>query len=284
MLAFAPSVVTLGFALASLAASQTSPGSMTESERLNFTTPGAISENGSISETMENSNQTIMSSTMSYMNATTPWMDGRGNTSEVTSNETTPPPMTTPKIDTTKMTRRPKDKSTTTAKPYTRKGYDTAGIVILIVILVVAIGLGIACFISRRRARRYAVDFSRVDETNVPLSPVDPMLANDGAPHNSLQTFERSKDEKKEEATTDVVENEAKAEAESASLPKDDSQDKDAKDAEPVKPNDPDQQKSDGTVGESPKNENNSNNSDVTQKKDFKSSTIFGEISLNSPV
>ncbi|XP_037121595.1 uncharacterized protein si:dkey-27h10.2 isoform X2 [Syngnathus acus] len=284
MLAFAPSLVTLGFALASLAASQITPGSTTESERLNFTTPGTMSENGLISETMGNSNKTIMSSTMSYMNATTPQTDLRGNTSEGTSNETTPPPMTTPKIYTTKMTGRQNDKT----KPYARRGYDTAGIVILIVIIAVAIGLGIACFISRRRARRYAVDFSsRVDEASVPLSPVEPMLANDSAPHNGLQTFERSKEEEKEEATTNVEEDEAKAEAESASLPEDDSQDKDAKDAkdaEPVKPNDPDQQMSDGTVEESPKNENNSNNSDMTQRKDFKSSTIFWEISLNSPV
>ncbi|KAM9818678.1 uncharacterized protein ACBT44_008831 [Syngnathus typhle] len=281
MLAFAPSLVTLGFALASLAASQTTPGSTTESERLNFTTPGTMSENGLISETMGNSNVTIMNSTMSYMNATTPRTDLIGNTSEGTSKETTPPPMTTPKIYTTKMTGRQNDKT----KPYARKGYDTAGIVILLVIIAVAVGLGIACFISRRRARQYAVDFSsRADEASVPLSPVEPMLANDGAPHHGLQTFERSKEEEKAEATTNVEEDEAKAEAESPSLPEDDSRDKDAKDAEPVKPDDPDQQMPDGTVEESPKNENNSNNSDVTQRKDFKPSTIFWEISLNSPV
>lgn len=58
----------------------------------------------------------------------------------------------------------------------------------------------------------------------------------------------------------------AEAEAESASPPADDSQNK-AKEAEPVKTDEPGRQISDGTAEESPQNENNSNNSDVMQRK-----------------
>ncbi|XP_077427175.1 uncharacterized protein LOC144055238 isoform X2 [Vanacampus margaritifer] len=291
MIAFAASLVTLGVTLVSFTASQTPPSLTTESKGLNFTMAGAMAENGIKSDTTENSNDTIMSSTMSYKNASVPVMPGtnqNGNKTEGTSYETTPAPLTI----STKMTEK-QDKSTTTAKPNTNKGYDTTGIIILILIIVVAVGFGIACYISKRRAKRYAVDFSsRADEANVPLSPVEPMLANDTAPQNGLQTFEsgdkRSKEaEKEEEAPKNEEEDEPKAEAatetESPAPPADDSRNN-AKDGEAVKPDEPDQQSSHGTAEESPKNENNSNNSDVTQKKDFKMSTTFWEISLDSQV
>ncbi|XP_077381591.1 uncharacterized protein LOC144021300 isoform X2 [Festucalex cinctus] len=279
-----------GASLVSFTTSQSPPSLTTESNRQNFT----MAENGINSDTAENSNATIMNSTMSYNNASAtimPWTNHNGNKTEGTSYETTPAPMTVSYSYSTKMTKK-QDKSTTTAKPYTNKGYDTTGIIILILIIVVAIGFGIACYISRRRAKRYAVDFSsRADETNLPLSPVEPMLANDSVPQNGLQTFEsgekRSKeDEKEEEAPTneeDEPKAESAAEAESPSPPADDSQNKD-KDGEPVKPDEPDQQISDGTAEESPKNENNSNNSDVTREKDFKSSNTFWEIPLDSQV
>ncbi|XP_061626896.1 uncharacterized protein si:dkey-27h10.2 isoform X5 [Phyllopteryx taeniolatus] len=298
MLAFTPSFITLGVLLISFVASQTSPSSTTDSDRLNFT-------NGFYSETIENSNSTIMSSTMSYANTngtTTPWTAQEGNKSEGTSYETTPAPMTTSYIYSTKMKENQKDKNTTTAKPYTTKRYDSTAIIILVLIIVVAIGFGIACYISKRRGRRYAVDFStRADEANIPLSTGEPVSANDSAPHNGLQTFEsgdkRSKEEEKEEAAAKTVEeDEPKAEAESASPPADDLQNK-AEDAEPVKSDEPDQQISHGTAEASPKNENNSNNADVMERKgrmsdthgtvksnDFKSPAIFWEISLDGQV
>ncbi|XP_051939660.1 uncharacterized protein si:dkey-27h10.2 [Hippocampus zosterae] len=290
MLAFAPSLVTLGVALVSLAASQMPPGSTTESEQRIITVAGTVAENGISSETPENRNSTLMSSTVSYTTANgsaIPWTDQQGNHTEGTSSETTPPPMSTSYTHATKITESQRDKSTTTAKPSTAKSYETTGILIIILIIVVAIGFGIACYISKRRGRRYAVDFSsRADEASVPLSPVEPMLAN--APHNGLQTFEsgdkRSKEEEKEEAPKQGEdEPKAEAEAESASPPEDDSQNK-AKEAEPVKTDEPGQQISDGTAEESPQNENNSNNSDVMQRKDFKSSAVFWEISLDSQV
>ncbi|XP_019718183.1 uncharacterized protein LOC109511484 isoform X2 [Hippocampus comes] len=292
MLAFAPSLVTLGVALVSLAASQMPPGSTTESEQRIITVPGTVAENGVSSETPENRNSTLMSSTVSYTNANgsaIPWTDQKGNQTEGAFSETTPPPMSTSYTHAPKTTESQRDKSTTTAKPSTTKSYDTTGILIVILIIVVAIGFGIACYISKRRGRRYAVDFSRADEASVPLSPVEPMLANDSAPHNGLQTFEsgdkRSKEEEKEREAPKQDEDEpkAEAEAESATPPADDSQNK-AKEAEPVKIDEPGQQISDGTAEESPQNENNSNNSDVMQRKDFKSSAVFWEISLDSQV
>ncbi|XP_061626893.1 uncharacterized protein si:dkey-27h10.2 isoform X2 [Phyllopteryx taeniolatus] len=272
MLAFTPSFITLGVLLISFVASQTSPSSTTDSDRLNFT-------NGFYSETIENSNSTIMSSTMSYANTngtTTPWTAQEGNKSEGTSYETTPAPMTTSYIYSTKMKENQKDKNTTTAKPYTTKRYDSTAIIILVLIIVVAIGFGIACYISKRRGRRYAVDFStRADEANIPLSTGEPVSANDSAPHNGLQTFEsgdkRSKEEEKEEAAAKTVEEDE---------PKDDLQNK-AEDAEPVKSDEPDQQISHGTAEASPKNENNSNNADVMERKGRMSDT-HGTVKSNA--
>ncbi|XP_061685779.1 uncharacterized protein si:dkey-27h10.2 [Syngnathoides biaculeatus] len=260
MRTFKTSFVTLGVALVSFVASQTSQGPATDSRPLDFT---------------EDFYPENMSGTMSY--ATTRvtearWTHPEGTKSEGTTLETTPAPLTTSYIYVyTKMKENQKDKSPTTAKANPAKSNDSIGIIIAVLIIVVAIGIGIACYISRKRGRRYSVDFStRADEADIPLSTV---LANDSAPQNGLQTFEsgdvRSKEEEKEEASKNAEEDETKAEAaaESAAPPSDDLEDK-VENAEPAKLDQPDQQIAEGTAEESPKNENNSNNAGMAERKD----------------
>ncbi|XP_063740354.1 uncharacterized protein si:dkey-27h10.2 isoform X1 [Eleginops maclovinus] len=247
------------------------------------------------SQTTANVTPTTINSTMAPKTNLTSTVKG-GN--DITIPDT---PMTTPKAMVSKkpMVIAPDEKKT--PKPIKSNNYNT-GIIILVVIILVAVAFGVACFIARKRARRYSVDFtSRPDEANIPLSTMEPDFPVDAAPQNSLQTFESAetttKELQKPEAKPEVQE-EQKAEAdkpvedpgESAALvPSPDSAEDKPKD-EVVEQSPPPlvelslEEKTDdeGVVSnktslESLKetNENNSNSADFSQKRDLKKNNIF---------
>ncbi|KAM9362578.1 uncharacterized protein ABDE67_008074 [Symphorus nematophorus] len=233
--------------------------------------------------------------------------DGQG------SRNTTSKATTKPQSATMSITKYTTTTMSTTTKQTTEKKKakgDSTGIIILIVIIIVALVFGIACYFSRKRARRYSVDFtSRQDDANIPLSTVEPV---ETAPQNGLQTFETA-----ETATKELQEPEAKPEeqaeqkaeaekssddpsAESAALApsRESTEDKPKEDVAepspppaPVEPSVGEKTDDEGAVSnktsvESLKetNENNSNNADFSQRRDLKSSSLFWDVPLDSPV
>nr|XP_019956762.1 PREDICTED: uncharacterized protein LOC109638297 [Paralichthys olivaceus]XP_019956763.1 PREDICTED: uncharacterized protein LOC109638297 [Paralichthys olivaceus] len=214
-----------------------------------------------------------------------------------------------------------KTTSKTTSAPNKRKnndsspgGYDT-GMYVIISIIIVAVGLGVVCYVVRNRGRRQSVDFmSRHDEANVPLSIMDHEPV-DTISQNGLQTFETTAKEPQEpetkpegqldqkrdsksvaaEADKSVVD--PSAESAAAAPSPHDSEDKPKEDVAkpsptpaPVQPSleektDDEGADSNKTSVESLKetNENNSNNAVFRQKTDLDSS-IFWAVPLDSPV
>ncbi|XP_040002858.1 uncharacterized protein si:dkey-27h10.2 isoform X2 [Xiphias gladius] len=191
-----------------------------------------------------------------------------------------------------------------------RETSGNTGIIILIVIILVSFGCLVACYLARRRGRRYSVDFSsRPDETNIPLSTVQPELTGDTVSQNGLKTFEstettakepqepEAKPEGQEEQETEADKFLADPSAESAaSTPStDNSEDKPKDDRQsllaPVQPSMEEKTDDEGTASnktsvESLKdaNENNSNNGDFSQKRDHELSSVFWDVPLNCPV
>ncbi|KAF1395377.1 hypothetical protein PFLUV_G00010880 [Perca fluviatilis] len=169
---------------------------------------------------------TVTSTSTLNINSTIPPPTTKQNGSEGSGKEprstvpliTTPKPIgpsktTTSTVTTLSTTAKPKPPSTT-AKPNTG---DSTGIIILVVIILIALVCGVACYFARKRGRRYSVDFtSRPDEANIPLSTVEPELPIDTVSQNGLKTFESAetttKEEQKPEAKSEVQE-EQKAEA-----------------------------------------------------------------------
>ncbi|XP_010727773.2 uncharacterized protein LOC104917894 [Larimichthys crocea] len=197
-------------------------------------------------------------------------------------------------------TTKEKEKENTTKRPPQEASSDSTGIIILFVIIIVALGFGVACYVARKRGRRYSVDFaSRPDEINIPLSAVEPELPADTVSQNGLHTFAdtptkepeepEEKPEAQEKAKADKSETEAGPNAESAAPATSDKPKEDV--AAPVEPNVEEKTDDEGAVSnktsvESLKetNENNSNNVDVSQQMDLVSSKLFWDIPLDSPV
>lgn len=246
------------------------------------------------------------------MNAT----DQETSTSNATTNATAMKEMTTPQptvvSEVTKLTTKgQKNGKNTTPQPRTDKN-DSTGIIILIIIILVAVAFAGACYVARRRGRNYSVDFtSRPDETNIPLSAVEPEAPGETLPHNGMQTFESAemsvKEQQEPEEKPLVQEELVAAEsdksvvdpsAESAAPPPDSTeQDQKADVAEqwesppaPVETNMEDKTDDEGTVSnktsvESLKetNENNSNSAGFSQTRDLKMRDILWEDPLKYP-
>ncbi|XP_070846784.1 uncharacterized protein [Chaetodon trifascialis] len=198
-----------------------------------------------------------------------------------------------------------------TAKPNLDTG-DSTGIIILVVIVVVAFAFGIVCYFTRKRGRRYSVDFtSRHDEANIPLSTVEPVPPVDTVSQNGLQTFgkaENDETEPEEPEEKPEVQEEQKAEADKSVVdpsaesaapapPPDSAEDKAKEDVveqappAPVEPAVEEKTDDEGVVSsktsvESLKeaNENNSNNADFRLQTDLKSNSLFWDVPLDCPV
>ncbi|XP_014855022.1 PREDICTED: flocculation protein FLO11-like [Poecilia mexicana] len=87
-------------------------------------------------------------------------------------------------------------KKITTGRPTTKtnpknKGgsNETTGIIVVVVIALVIVVFAVACVVSRRRGRRYNVDFAASPDENVPLGTMDPEVRAESAPQNGLKTF-----------------------------------------------------------------------------------------------
>ncbi|XP_026158722.1 uncharacterized protein C11orf24 [Mastacembelus armatus] len=307
------SLFILGLIVASAVAEETTISSVqsTASQGLNsdlnaaskssdtISTISSTSINLDITGTNSNTsiNMDITDTNSSIEPSTTKQRDG-GKGSDVT------PPRTTVSVTTQKpivpskntpATYTDKNKHTTARQP--QKG-DTTGIIILVVIIVVAVVFAIACYFTRKRGRRYSVDFtSRADEANIPLSTVEPDLTVDTVSQNGLQTFESTeittKESQEPEANPEVQE-EQKAEAAAPAPSPDSSEDKpkEAVVVEESPPPAPVEEKTDDegivsnkTSVESLKepNDNNSNNADLTATE-LKLGNIFWDVPLDCPV
>ncbi|XP_045902227.1 uncharacterized protein si:dkey-27h10.2 isoform X3 [Micropterus dolomieu] len=263
---------------------------------------------------------TSISSTASTMNITktnstvTPPITKQNSSQDDKATQSTRSAMseTTPKpYPSTIPQERTSNRAATATMPKAAAG-DKAGIIILVVILLIALGFGVACYFARKRDRRYSVDLtSRPDEAHIPLSTMDPEMPVNTGPQNGLQTFvdtETTKNEPQEPEAKPEVQEEQKPEADksvvdpsaesAAPAPSPDSpEDKPKEDAAeqsppaPVKPSVEEKTDDEGVVStktsiESLKeiNENNSNNADVSQKRDLTSSNLFWDIPLDCPV
>ncbi|XP_058497079.1 uncharacterized protein si:dkey-27h10.2 [Solea solea] len=252
-----------------------------------------------ISNTTSNINSVTMSPTIKQRGGET---TGRGRAAQQPTKS-----FTTPKPSVHRRT----PAKTTTAAPQTEG--DTVGIVIFIVIILMAVGFGTACYFLRKRGKSYSVDIlSRQDDVNIPLSTVEPELPADTVPQNGLQTF-GSRDTATEESQHTTQEEkpdgqeEQKPEGEKSVDPRpesaaqfpspDSSEDKAKEDVveqsllAPVQRTMDEKTNDEGDVSnqtsvESLKetNENNSNNADVSLWRDLKSSSIFWNIPLDCPV
>ncbi|XP_023189104.1 uncharacterized protein LOC111608542 [Xiphophorus maculatus] len=87
--------------------------------------------------------------------------------------------------------------STTKHNPATTKmankstmSSESTGIIIVVVIALVIVVFGVVCFVSRRRGRRYSVDFAASPDENVPLGAIHPEVRAESAPQNGLKTFD----------------------------------------------------------------------------------------------
>ncbi|XP_042341039.1 mucin-2 isoform X2 [Plectropomus leopardus] len=314
----------LGLVVASVTANTTEKGITTTSAELgqNSSNPTIVTPlytTTGISRTI-NMPAVTVGSTMNITegNSTIPPSTTKQNSNEGLSNasQSTMAPRTTPKpLETSKSTISTTKPSQHTNKPNAtpRVASDFTGIIILVVIILVAVGFGVACYVSRRRGRRYSVDFnSRPDDANIPLSTIEPELPIDSTPQNGLQTFESTETTTKEpqepEAKPEVQE-EQKAETDKSAV--DPSAESAAPASSPVSPEDKPKEAvvepsppaapvepsveektddesvvSNKTSVESLKesNENNSNNADVGQKRDLKRSTTFWDVPLDCPV
>nr|XP_043885296.1 uncharacterized protein si:dkey-27h10.2 isoform X2 [Solea senegalensis] len=221
-----------------------------------------------ISNTTSNINNVTMSPTVKQRGGETP---GRGRaTQKPTKAFTTPKPSV----------HRSTPAKTTTAAPHTEG--DTVGIIIFIVIILMAVGFGTACYFLRKREKSYSVDITaRQDDINIPLSTVEPELPADTVPQNA--EGENSVGPRPESAaqvpSPDSSEDKAKEDVVEQSL------------LAPVQPTMDEKTDDEGDVSnqtsvESLKetNENNSNNADVSLWRDLKSSRIFWNIPLDCPV
>ncbi|XP_061737186.1 uncharacterized protein si:dkey-27h10.2 [Nerophis ophidion] len=299
MLAFGPSFFTLGVALFLLTDVQTLPSVSPAPGRQTTTTDGRTRDNSSIPEmstTAKYNGSNTSTTSMNYANSSTTIMTW----TELTSDGPDPTRTTVSHSLTTKMKDNQKDKLTT-AKPFTRKSYDSTGIIVLVLIIIIAMGFSLACCIARRRQRRYSVDFhSRPDEANVPLSTVEPEVAVASASHNGLQTFQSdrksAKDGGEEQEEPDGPKTEAvdsqqqQADSASTTQPADDSENKPKDDVDAEKGlGTPEEQAKDHVTDPSldgtPKetNENNSNNTcENPRKANSQLSSFFWEVSLDS--
>nr|XP_046271657.1 uncharacterized protein si:dkey-27h10.2 [Scatophagus argus] len=323
-----PSFFFLGLVMASVTANETSTtmtGSSPSSRE--FTTPVYLNNDAPFSatpslNTKDNTNTTSNITNITSISTTTSSMvisningtiiplttKDKGNASSQSS---------TAKITSTtlKSTRTSKRPTSTTKKQGPGAGStagtsDSTGIIILVVIILVALAFGIACYIARKRGRRYSVDFtSRPDEANIPLSTVEPELPVDAGPQNGMKTFEPEEvatKEPQEPEEKPAVQEEQKAEAEKLLVeasaesaapvpPPDSSEDQPKEDVVEQSPPAPEpsvEEKTDdeGVVSnktsvESLKetNENNSNNAHFSQWRDL-NSNLFWDVPLDWPV
>ncbi|XP_029950218.1 probable endo-1,3(4)-beta-glucanase AFLA_105200 [Salarias fasciatus] len=315
------SFLILAFLAALLAASVLGQGNTTTDEGLTpqystSSTSRASSGNGftfsntvTVSKTSRDMNATSSNSTiMPSMNVTdveTPTQSG------ATELVTTSKQMTTPKPIVSNGTEGRNDDKRTTVKPNPAES-DSTGIIILVIIILVAAVFAGACYLARRRGRRYSVDFtSRPDETNIPLSAVEPEAPADTLPYNGVQTFETEEtpaNEQQESEEKPEAPEEPKAEsdksvvdpsAESAAPlpdgtpeePKADAAEQQESPPAPVETSMEDKTDDEGAVSsktsvESLKetNENNSNSAESSRRRDLKMRDIVWEVPLKCPV
>ncbi|CAB1436379.1 unnamed protein product [Pleuronectes platessa] len=294
-----PSFFILGLIMASATANEsttTTRGLFTVAQGLNSSQYNLITEMPPTNTTMHN---TSISHIASDMNITSPNITTAPSTAapSTTAPLTTAPSTTEQKgAETTKGgITNPIGRTKTTSDNKKKKDIkhqtgDTPGIVILIVIILVALGFGVACYVVRKRGRRYSVDFtSRQDEANIPLSIVDHELPADTVSQNGLKTFET-------EADKSVVD--PGAESAAAAPSPHDSEDKPKEDVAepsptpaPVQPSAEEKTDDEGTVSNKTSveslretNENNSNGADFRQTTELDSSSIFRDVPLDSPV
>ncbi|XP_053275202.1 uncharacterized protein si:dkey-27h10.2 [Pleuronectes platessa] len=314
-----PSFFILGLIMASATANEsttTTRGLFTVAQGLNSSQYNLITEMPPTNTTMHNTSISHIASDMNITSpnittapstaapSTTAPLTTAPSTTEQKGAETTKGGITNP-IGRTKTTSDNKEK-----KDIKHQTGDTPGIVILIVIILVALGFGVACYVVRKRGRRYSVDFtSRQDEANIPLSIVDHELPADTVSQNGLKTFESTETKAKEpqapegqskseaaEADKSVVDPGGESAA-AASSPHD-SEDKPKEDVAepsptpaPVQPSAEEKTDDEGTVSNKTSveslretNENNSNGADFRQTTELDSSSIFRDVPLDSPV
>ncbi|XP_071768297.2 uncharacterized protein LOC139921824 [Centroberyx gerrardi] len=334
MQSIGPTVFILGLIMASAIAQSTTSSDITTKPMMNPTKPMMNPTKPMMNPAMTNMNTTkprmnttsSMNTTKMTMNATiilnttsnspTAPSTGQGTTAGVTAittifpakSEPPRPPSTTP-------SRKKITKTTTaTTEKNTSEMSDSTGIIIIIVIVLAALVLGVACYISRKRARRYSVDFhSRPDDAQIPLSTVEPDAHVDSVSQNGMQTFtsaEPDTKEPQEPAAKPEGQEEQRAEADKSvvdpstdpaalALSPDGSADKAKEDAVEPTPAAPVEQSleektddegavSNKTSVESLKepNKNNSNNAAKTgaAARDWQPSHVFSEVPLDSPV
>ncbi|CAN9510274.1 unnamed protein product [Ophioblennius macclurei] len=272
----------------------------------NVNTTATISINAS-STTATTINSTITPSMKPTDNATLTSTNATESVPLVTT-KTTPAPITV--AETTKATTEGGSKDmSTTVKPKPSGG-DHPGIIIVVVIVVAVAVFGIACIVSRKRGRRYSVDFaSRPDETNIPLSAREPEVPADTLPYNGMETFaeppangqlepeEKAEAQEEQKAESDKSVEDPPAES-AAPLPdatqdepKEDAAEKQEDPPAPVETNKEEKTDDEGAVSsktsvESLKetNENNSNSAEFSQTGDQKMGDVFWEVPLKSPV
>ncbi|XP_071377668.1 uncharacterized protein [Centroberyx affinis] len=278
------------------------------------TTKPRMNTTSSMNTTIMTMNATITLNTNS--NSSTTPSAGQGTTAGVTALTMVPPTKSeSPRPPSTTPSRNRNTKATTVASENaTSEMSDSTGIIIIIVIVLAALVLGVACYISRKRARRYSVDFhSRPDDAQIPLSTVEPDAHVDSVSQNGMQTFtsaEPDTKEPQESAAKPEGQEEQKAEADktvvdpstdpAALAPSPDgSADKAKEDtveptpAAPVEQSLEEKTDDEGAVSnktsvESLKepNKNNSNNAAKTgaAPRDWQPSHVFSEVPLDSPV
>ncbi|KAM7394413.1 hypothetical protein PAMP_021218 [Pampus punctatissimus] len=292
-----PSVFILGFIMIAAIAAQTTTEISNIDDQNNTITATTSKTPGSdsTSETpfnipITNSADSITSTDYNMKTSTiAPWTTPTRNEGSDTST------LTSTALTTTKPT------TTSQSIKSTTKGKR---IIILVLIIIIAIGFAIACFFTRRRGRQ-SVDFpSRQDEANIPLSTMEPEYPVGAEPQNGLKTFESTETgakEPQEPETNPLVQEDPKAEPDKSDDPSaesaapapsaDGSEDKPKEDVAeqsppppPVEPNMQEKTDNEDKTSVEVTNENNSNNVDVTQKKDWKLTAIFWDVSLDSPV
>ncbi|XP_060939477.1 uncharacterized protein si:dkey-27h10.2 [Limanda limanda] len=336
-----PSFFILGLIVASAIENDkaTTTGFITAAQGPNYSQNDLTTEMPITNTTMHNTSISNITSDMNITspNITSPNITSPNNTSPniTTAPSTTAPSTTAPSTTASSKTDQkggettkggiihpigpskitPDNKKNTPAPRQNPTG-DTIGIAILVVIILVALGFGVACYIVRKRERRYSVDFmSRQDEANIPLSILDPELPVDTVSQSGLQTFESTETKAKEpqgpegqeeqklesksvaaEADKPVVDPGAESAAAAPSphvsedKPKEEVAEPSPSPA-PVQPSAEEKTDDEGVDSNktsveslSERNENNSNSADFTQTTEVDSSNIFKDVPLDSPV
>ncbi|XP_056264710.1 uncharacterized protein LOC130189796 [Pseudoliparis swirei] len=257
----------------------------------NATAKGTMSSN-------KGSNTSLPSTTKQQGGASTISVNETQSSSPITTTKSNKLSKSTTTIKTTTKTN--KD-TRNTAKTKKSTAVDNTGLIILMVIILIALGFGVTCFVLRKRGRHASVDFtSRPDESNILLRTMEPDLPIDAVPQNGLQTFESPEKEPQEPEAKPGIQEEQKAEADksvvesAAPAPTPDSSEDKPKEhvveqspPKPVEPSVEEKADDDGVVSnetsvESLKeaNENNSNNADFSQTRDIN----FWDVPLNCPV